>query len=221
MNRSFASNRGTPVRHWVVLTLTFVLAFIMIAQPQTSSVQAATCAVNHTVKSGETLSSLALQYATTVEAIAEANDLTPPYTILIDQVLCIPASSGTSTGTADTGTTSSTDNTASTSGPYFTVTFDGNLVSVKTVGYPKNNTYYVNLFNGTMTSFYRLGLLSTRPNTTLQQTYQLPKEFRGARSLIFCLKNVSLDNIQCKTYNSQPDGYAPGFTWTIRYTSAK
>jgi len=223
------SNRwgGTQKRVIARLTLVLVLAFVMFTfmiapYPQTIVAQAATCVSYHTVVSGDTLSSLSLQYGTTVEEIAEANNLKPPYTIIIDQELCIPAGTGSSTTPAeDTTSSGTTTNTVSSSGPYFTVTFGENTVDLKTVSYPKNRTYYVNLYDGKMTSFYRLGLLSTRPTTTLQQTYQLPKSLRDAKSMVFCLKDVSLDNIQCITYILQSDGFQPGFTWTIRYTSAK
>jgi len=58
----------------------------------------------HTVKSGETLSSIARQYGTTAEAIAQANNLTNPSYIYPGQKLKIPTSGQTSGGTSG-GTT--------------------------------------------------------------------------------------------------------------------
>jgi lysozyme len=60
--------------------------------------------VTHTVKSGETLSSIARQYGTTPDAIADANNLTNPSVIYPGQKLKIPTSGQTSGGTSG-GTT--------------------------------------------------------------------------------------------------------------------
>jgi len=46
--------------------------------------------ITHTVKSGDTLSAIASQYGTTVEAIAEANKLADPNWLTIGQKLVIP-----------------------------------------------------------------------------------------------------------------------------------
>jgi LysM repeat protein len=47
--------------------------------------------VSHTVKRGETLSEIAVQYGVTVQAIVDANGLTDPSHIVTGQVLIIPA----------------------------------------------------------------------------------------------------------------------------------
>jgi len=56
----------------------------------------------HTVQPGETLSSIALRYGTTWQAIAQANSLSNPNQIYVGQKLKIPTTSGGSSG----GTTS-------------------------------------------------------------------------------------------------------------------
>ena len=45
----------------------------------------------HVVAAGDTLLALAIRYDTTVEGIATANQLSPPYSLSIGQVLLIPA----------------------------------------------------------------------------------------------------------------------------------
>jgi LysM repeat protein len=57
----------------------------------------------HTVKRGESLSLIAERYGTTWRAIAEANDLSDPRTIVAGQKLKIPASGTTSGGTTSSG----------------------------------------------------------------------------------------------------------------------
>jgi LysM repeat protein len=48
--------------------------------------------VTHTVQPGENLTRIALKYGTTVQAIAQANNITNPNLILVGQVLIIPSS---------------------------------------------------------------------------------------------------------------------------------
>lgn len=56
----------------------------------------------HTVQAGETLSSIARRYGTTWQAIAQANNLSAPYTIYVNQKLMIPTSGGSSSGSSST-----------------------------------------------------------------------------------------------------------------------
>ena len=57
----------------------------------------------HTVQAGETLASIARQYGTTWQAIAQANGLSAPYTISVGQKLKIPTTSGSGSGTTPPG----------------------------------------------------------------------------------------------------------------------
>jgi LysM repeat protein len=56
------------------------------------------------VKRGETLSSIARDYDTTWQAIANANGITNPSTIYVGQELKIPTSGGSSGGSSSGGT---------------------------------------------------------------------------------------------------------------------
>lgn len=69
----------------LALVLVFVLALVFQVQAQGTDGQ-----TTHTVKVGENLSMIARQYNTTVQAIAQANNITNPNVILIGQVLNIP-----------------------------------------------------------------------------------------------------------------------------------
>lgn len=61
------------------------------AQPSpTLAVSPTPAPVQHTVQWGDTVYSLARQYGTTVEAIAQANNLPPSYLIRVGQTLTIP-----------------------------------------------------------------------------------------------------------------------------------
>jgi LysM repeat protein len=56
--------------------------------------------VTHTVQRGETLSSIARQYGTTWQAIAQANNIANPSQIYAGQSLKVPTSGGTSGGSS-------------------------------------------------------------------------------------------------------------------------
>lgn len=60
------------------------------AIPTTPESQAGPTFLTHIVVAGDTLSGIAKEYGTTVDAIMEANDLSDPGLIVIDQVLSIP-----------------------------------------------------------------------------------------------------------------------------------
>jgi LysM repeat protein len=58
--------------------------------PTTPGSQSGSAFRTHVVVAGDTLSGLAKEYGTTVEAIMEANELSDPSLIIVDQVLSIP-----------------------------------------------------------------------------------------------------------------------------------
>lgn len=74
------------VRRWltVFLALTFLLAVPAVVWGQAGG------QVTHTVQAGENLYRIALKYGVTVDAIAQANNITNPNLILVGQVLVIP-----------------------------------------------------------------------------------------------------------------------------------
>lgn len=74
-----------------------------VASPLPAATAPATSAtgedyVVHTVKRGETLSAIALQYGTTTRAIVKANNLSDPSKIITGQKLKIPTSEASSSG---------------------------------------------------------------------------------------------------------------------------
>lgn len=68
----------------------FVLIVLVILTPKLT--QAQESSVTHVVKPGESLSSIAAQYGTTVSAVSRANGISNPNFLTIGQVLTIPVS---------------------------------------------------------------------------------------------------------------------------------
>jgi LysM repeat protein len=91
----------------LVIATLLVLSFLAAPLGSPGRVAVAqTCAINHTVASGETLSSIAVKYDVEWTTIATANNLKEPYAIFVGQSLCIPASATTTTTTTTTASAS-------------------------------------------------------------------------------------------------------------------
>ncbi|MGD8472592.1 MAG: LysM peptidoglycan-binding domain-containing protein [Anaerolineae bacterium] len=85
-------------RKLAVIAVVAVLALGVIPQPAHAQNQV------HFVRRGETLSSIAANYGTTVQAIVQANGLANPNTIYAGQRLIIPASSGSASQSSSSWT---------------------------------------------------------------------------------------------------------------------
>ncbi|MDN6967565.1 LysM peptidoglycan-binding domain-containing protein [Oenococcus sp. UCMA 17063] len=86
----------------------------------------------YTVKSGDTLTSIARTYGTTVSAIATANNISNPDYIYVGEVLTVGTS--TSTGTSTTTTSTSSSSSSSSSKSYTVVSGDTLTSIAKTYG---------------------------------------------------------------------------------------
>lgn len=179
-----------------LLFLFTLLATSLPFQQASASGPAATCSRYHTVASGETLSSIALKYNTTVEEIAAANNLKSPYTIYIGQSLCIPAAAGaTPVSTSTAGKT--------TTGPAIEVTEDQyGFVTVAAAGMKPKTPYYVRIsfYNYSKVISAKLGTLRTDKNGDGNRTFRIPKAFLNTAKLTICLKNPFTDIATCKPY---------------------
>ncbi|MFI5267173.1 MAG: LysM peptidoglycan-binding domain-containing protein, partial [Chloroflexota bacterium] len=82
-------------------TVTASVAPVVVATVAPASSPAATPtteAAAYTVKSGDTLSSIAAENKSTVDAIAKANNITDPNKLQIGQKLAIPSAAGVASG---------------------------------------------------------------------------------------------------------------------------
>lgn len=181
----------------------FLMSVFAVVIPQpvaASNLEQNSCAVSHTVKAGETLSSIASLYDVTWQEIAEANNLQDPYTIFVGQVLCIPESSGTSTTEPD-------DNNSQTSGssPSFEVEYiDELFIRLKVVNYPENQSHWIRAGVFTQrwifTQFEVIDRFRTTDNGTADVYVRLPKEYRN-QDLVICIKNAFTDVNQCEFFS--------------------
>ncbi|WP_144442053.1 LysM peptidoglycan-binding domain-containing protein, partial [Oenococcus oeni] len=91
----------------------------------TSSSSTSSSSKSYTVASGDTLTSIAKAYGTTVSAIATANNISNPDYIYVGEVLTIGSSTSTSTSTSSTSSSSTSSSSKS-----YTVASGDTLTSI-------------------------------------------------------------------------------------------
>jgi murein DD-endopeptidase MepM/ murein hydrolase activator NlpD len=180
------------------LTLLLALALLTAAMPQATPAQAASCASNYTVVSGDTLSAIADKNKLTVAELATANDLKEPYTLQVGQTLCIPGAAATTTTTTTTEATG-TD-------PTFKITVAAGYITLNTANFPTKNVFYVKVGEGTrhVSDYQKVGTLRTKKTGAVQKTFRLPKTMRTPTSLTVCVKNALTDETLCKIWTGNP-----------------
>lgn len=198
MKTELKKNQGL----WMLaLSITLVLAIVAGGFPvrvQAAENQA-TCASRYTVVSGDTLSAIADKYKVTWQELATANNLKDPYPLYVGQSLCIPAST--------TSSSSSTTSTASTTSSRFTITRDGNYLTIKVNNLPKNTVYYVKADDGKDRVFRwtKIGLVRMGKNTAVTTTLKLPRGIRDTEIFNICLKNGTSNAVYCGKFELPPN----------------
>jgi LysM repeat protein len=182
-----------------LFSLLIALTLVAASLPQGASAApiAQTCARNHSVVSGETLSAIAVKYSVDWLTIAQANKLADPYILSVGQTLCIPGTATTSTSSSSSAssTTSKTDKKNS-----VTFSVDGNFITVKADNFAKKVVLIVRVDDARKTglTWYRLGMIRTKNNTGDSVTFRLPKNLLETKSFRVCLKNARTDVVYCK-----------------------
>ena len=199
--------KAVTARRWIAGALAVAIFVSMVLVGSIQGVAAQSCSTQYKVQSGDTLSSIAVTYNTTVEEIAAANSLTSPYQIFVGQTLCIPAGASTQV----TGTVSATS-TATKSG--VTITPSGlYLVTVKVTKMAKNTPYYFRLYSGSSRPIgqgTRLGTIRTDKNGNATKSFGIPTRFYDKNALKwgkfanFCLKNPWNDASHCQALYMYP-----------------
>jgi LysM repeat protein len=188
-----AARRAMLIVASLLLALTLLVS-TLYSQPANAAPQAVTCSTYHTVAAGETVSSIAQKYNITVAELVAANNLKEPYTIYVNQQLCIPGSAAaTTTPAASTKT-----------GPNFTIKASktGDLITITVANYPKKKPYYVRAEYGKFPDIIsrKIGTLRTNDKGAAEKTFKVPRQFRTKPYVRICLKNALTDAVQCNTY---------------------
>jgi len=197
-----------------IMTYLLILTVLAAWLPQPAAAAATTaapCAVRHTGKAGETLSSIAFEYGVTYLEIAEANDLQAPYVLQIGQILCIPG--GTRPGDTPKATSSTTDSTginSITKNPNLKIYSGFSSVWVKVIRMRASQVYNVRINNACINSNYTtIGDLRTNSSGNYEGYFPLPKWYTYPRVVTVCLKDVTNDKTTCESAYNQYWSWLP------------
>jgi len=195
MNQPYqqARPRGKTI---AIVSILIVVALLLSVLPQfTQSAAAATCSKKHTVVAGDTLSSIAAKYNTTVQALAQLNDLKDPYVLSVGQAICLPANTKVTTTTPSSSSSSS-------SAKYkydMAINRDGKRITLKVSSFPPKSNFHVRIGEALRRSGWeRIGKLKTNKNGAGEAIYGLPEDLRNVPSYYVCLKNQITDKLVCK-----------------------
>ncbi len=185
----------------IVLSALIVMSFSAAVFVQPAA--AVTCKFRHKVEAGETVSSIAALYDISWLDIVEANNLKEPYTLQIDQRLCIPSGSQPS----DTGDTEDGE----TGGPSLEALLGLRSILVEVNGIAKNTVVNLRVGNYPSSNMIKIGSFKTDKNGHYKGYFLLPShDYLQSRNVLVCIKNVWTDEIACDIFpNSGWQYYAP------------
>ncbi|MCC7130186.1 MAG: LysM peptidoglycan-binding domain-containing protein [Anaerolineae bacterium] len=176
----------------LVLSIALVLTLLVSAIPQTAA-QAVTCKFKHTVLQGETLIYLGNLYNVDYLKIAKANNLNPPYALIVGQVLCIPEGekpANQPTKPAEKG-----------KGPSVQVVPGMNRILVSVENFAKKTTYFIRITPTHYNVTYRLGQFTTNKEGDATSWFRVPYSTRRTPTMTLCLKNAWTDAVSCVKYD--------------------
>ena len=174
----------------LLICITLVLTLMLSAFPQ-SRAAAVTCKYKHKVQQGETLSYIANLYGISWTLIADANNMSAPYSVTPGQVLCIPASAQNP---------DLTPNPKKGPKPVLQVQSGLNEVLVSVENFPKRTSYYVRVTPSGWQVSYRLGVFTTNKEGDFTDWFNLPRFISRTSMMTVCVKNVWTDAASCVKY---------------------
>ena len=174
-----------------MISLVLVITLLVAALPG-SSASAVKCKFKYQVQAGDTLAYIGFLYTVSWLKIAEANDLTPPYTITVGQVLCIPEGKEPTT---DTTTTTTGDDTKK--GPQLSAVPGVGSILVTVENFAAKTVYNVRVFPDNWSVSYKLGHFRTNKEGDFSDFFNLPSYVPVTPEMIVCVKNVWTDATSC------------------------
>ena len=175
----------------VLLSVVLLLTLLVSALPQMPAA-AVTCKFKHTVEAGDTIHYLANLYSVSWEEIAEANDLLPPYTITVGQVLCIPGGTEPATTNKDKDTDKE---------PKLDVVPQLSHVYVSVENFAPKTSYFVRIFARNMDVSYKIGVFTTNKEGDFADWFNIPSYVPRSADMGVCVKNAWTDAVSCVKYD--------------------
>jgi len=175
----------------VLLSVVLALALLVSALPQ-GPAAAQNCKVKHTVEAGDTIQYLANLYSVGWEEIVNANDLLPPYTITVGQVLCIPGASNPAS--------KSTEKAKKGKEPTLDVVPQISHVYVSVENFAPKTSYFVRIFPRNYNVSYRIGVFTTNKEGDFADWFKIPGFVPRNANMGVCVKNAWTDAVSCVKY---------------------
>jgi LysM repeat protein len=180
---------------WILAGLVFLLVFgtFITSGPQIAQAAstAPSCRLWYSVKTGETLNIIARRYNVMVQNLVKVNNLVDPYTIYVDQFLCIPRKAPAYSLTIP--------KYANNLAADFTVTRKSNVLTISTSNFPKKSAYYVKIADSTTPKkFTKVGILQIDKKQNVTVKFILSNKLRKTQNMQVCLKNSITDENICR-----------------------
>jgi len=186
----------------IVLSALIVMSFSAAVLVQPAA--AVTCKFRHPVEAGETVSSIAALYDISYLDIVEANNLKEPFTLQIDQRLCIPSGSQPS-DTEDT-------EDGETGGPSLNALLGFRSILVVVNNITENTVVNLRVGNYPSNKLITIGSFKTDKNGHYEGYFSLPSyEYLQSSKVLVCIKNVWTDEVACDIFPNSGWQYYTGW----------
>ncbi len=183
-------------RLWRAVSILLLIAMVGIALgPQATTAQAAsTCSTYYTVKQGDTTPKIAHTFGLRWKEIRIANKLDENYKPKAGDVLCIPVK-----GSVDVNATTHTTMT-------FKASNVGRSVTVTVADADHKSAFVVKVRDVThgVGPWYKLGRFTVARHTQKTTSYRLPDALMSAIYVQVCLKDLTTDELICRTVRHYP-----------------
>jgi len=161
-----------------------------------STAYAVVCQYHYKVQAGDTINTVASLYNVNWKKIADANNLTAPYTITPGMNLCIPDTSTTNNNNNNNNNAKNKNKKA----PKLEAVGSVSAVTVGVQNFAPKTVYYVRLSPSGNAGSYRIGHLLTNKEGNFTGFFQIPIFAKRTREETLCVKNVWTDDVSCVTY---------------------
>jgi LysM repeat protein len=160
----------------ISLTLASILAGAFAGNGTAAAIK---CAAEHTVVKNESINRIARLYGVSVAKIAKANNIPFPYTLIVGDVLCIPAAP------------------AVVKGSWNAARLQNNRVLISLFSVPKGD-YVIRVSGGPFGDRDRVGVI-TAEKGVVSKTFKLPSVYEKYHPINVCLKSTATDSLVCRT----------------------
>jgi len=184
-------------KKWIILgsiAILMLLAQLLAVLPApVLAATSTTCKAWHIVTKDDTLNNIAKFYNIYLTSLLKANSLVNPYTLYVQQKLCIPSKAAVFDAKAKVPTY------ATRLASDFSVSRKNDQLTISTKNFPKNNTFYVKVYDLSKPgTFTKIGLFKSGDKTNESRKFTLTNKLRKINTMQVCLKNSLTDANICR-----------------------